>query len=63
MERNTVVIVNGREMKFGDYLGFMYNENNIRNCSQCPENRDWDSGNALPCGEYNCWVRLHCRRN
>jgi hypothetical protein len=45
------------------YIRFMYDESNIGNCSQCPENRDDDGWqNRLPCGQQNCWVECHCHR-
>ena len=38
-----------------NYLAFMYNEDNIHNCSECPENRNEDSwGGKMPCGQQNC---------
>lgn len=43
------------------YREFMSNPENERNCSVCPENRgmsDWQD--RLPCGQWNCWVRIHC---
>lgn len=40
-----------------EYCDFMFNENNIMNCNECPENQDFDSWeNKLPCGQQNCWV-------
>ena len=65
MKKVEIVVVNGKEIEVNDYIDFMYNEKNIGHCSQCPENRDCGNGpngNVLPCGQYNCWVRLHCRR-
>lgn len=45
-----------------NYLAFMYNEDNIHNCSECPENRNEDSwGGKMPCGQQNCWVKAHCQ--
>ena len=41
-----------------EYTEFMYNKKNIHNCERCPENnKDKDK---LPCGQYNCWVSIHC---
>lgn len=43
------------------YREFMSNPENERNCSVCPENMgmsDWQD--RLPCGQWNCWVRIHC---
>lgn len=45
------------------YLGFMYNKANTRNCKECPESRGFTpgaDGNILPCGQYHCWVSVHC---
>lgn len=45
------------------YIKFMYNKENIRKCEVCPENRKFDSGasgNRRPCGQFNCWVAVHC---
>ena len=47
-----------------DYKTFMYDENNVRKCDGCPENKGMASdasGNRLPCGQYNCWVSVHCQ--
>ena len=46
-----------------EYVKFMYNPDNYYNCKQCPENRNAPAGcnfNILPCGQYHCWVGLHC---
>lgn len=40
------------------YKDFMYNPDNVRNCSECPENIG--DTNNLPCGQQNCWVSCHC---
>lgn len=42
-----------------EYLEFMHNPNNIRQCGGCPENQGFKGNNKLPCGQ-NCWVSLHC---
>lgn len=42
------------------YREFMYNPDNICNCSECPERGISNSDYGLPCGQQNCWVRLHC---
>ena len=37
------------------YLEFMYNPENVGNCSECPENTgasDWQG--QKPCGQQNC---------
>lgn len=53
-----------REEFIKNYLKFMYNPDNELNCSECPENRGFDSWqNRKPCGQQNCWVTCHCRRN
>ena len=45
-----------------EYCDFMFNENNIMNCNQCPENKDFDSWESkLPCGQQNCWVYCHVK--
>ncbi len=46
-----------------EYIKFMYNPENINNCSKCPENQNFSSwpGNKLPCGQFHCWVELHCK--
>lgn len=44
------------------YLEFMTNPDNKRNCSKCPANEgfsDWQD--RYPCGQWSCWVTLHCR--
>lgn len=48
------------------YIEFMYDKNNICNCSECPENPGVIFGkpsNTLfdgrPCGQQNCWVTCH----
>ena len=42
------------------YIAFMNNPENIRNCSNCPERltRVCQSEILLPCGQMNCWVAL-----
>ena len=46
-----------------EYLTFMYNEDNIRACDRCPENcgAKHMTEAILPCGQYHCWVALHCK--
>lgn len=44
------------------YCNFMYNPDNSCNCSECPENKGFDSWqNRYPCGQQNCWVDIHCK--
>lgn len=46
-----------------NYIDFMCNPENERNCSECPENNDFDNWqNRLPCGQQNCWVTCHCKK-
>lgn len=40
------------------YRDFMYNPDNVCNCSECPENIGNTSN--LPCVQQNCWVSCHC---
>lgn len=43
------------------YRKFMCNPENSGNCANCPENRGENSWqNRLPCGQWRCWVDLHC---
>ena len=50
-----------REMSKEEYRDFMYNPENVRNCEQCPENQGCDDFQyRLPCGQWHCWVELHC---
>ena len=54
----------GHKMTTSEYREWMSNQNNVRNCEECPENRDFNSGingNVLPCGQYNCWVAVACK--
>lgn len=47
-----------------EYKKFMYDESNIMNCQNCPENNNFDSWqDKLPCGQWHCWVEQHCSRN
>ncbi len=42
----------------------MYDPENIRNCDECPMNEGIRSGDTdLPCGQFHCWVEIHCKRN
>ena len=47
------------------YLDFMYNMDNCMKCKKCPENRsysvDCGTGSVGPCGQQNCWVKVHCK--
>lgn len=35
---------------------------NSGNCAECPYNEGFSEwpGNRLPCGQFHCWVDLHC---
>lgn len=49
-----------------EYLNFMYDPKNLHHCEGCPENHGFESGadgNTLPCGQYHCWVAVHCGIN
>ena len=51
------------EKRIKDYCAFMYNPENIGNCAECPENRDFVQGSGYicgPCGQQNCYVDVHC---
>ena len=46
-----------------EYKKFMYNKENRFKCSKCPVNRHFDDWqDRYPCGQWNCWVDIHCRR-
>ena len=46
------------------YTDFMYDPDNIRKCDNCPENNGFDDWqDRLPCGQYHCWVSVHCKFN
>ena len=40
--------------KAESYKAFMYNPDNVRNCSECPVNIGIENTD-LPCGQQNCW--------
>ena len=42
----------------------MFDEDNIRNCAECPLNTGCDSwpGTTLPCGQQNCWCEIYIAR-
>ena len=43
------------------YREFIFDAQNILKCEKCPENQDMDDWqDRLPCGQWNCWVKLHC---
>ncbi len=49
-------------MEKSEYIEFMCNPNNIGNCENCPE-RCMNNSTNLPCGQYHCWVELHCEES
>ena len=52
------------DIEIKHYREFMYNKNNIHRCDECPANREFDDHNdRKPCGQYNCWVSVHCYPN
>ena len=44
-------------------IEFLYNKDNICNCEHCPYNEGMSHESGNPCGQYNCWVEIHCARN
>ena len=47
------------EQEIKEYKEFMYNEDNICNCEDCPENNEMRG--KYPCGQQSCWVACHCQ--
>lgn len=43
------------------YTRFMCDPANSHNCAECPEN-EHRGNDTLPCGQQNCWVDCHCRK-
>lgn len=42
---------------------FLADTANVDNCEACPYNEGSDSfQNRKPCGQWNCWVEVHCSR-
>ena len=41
---------------------FLYNPANVLRCTDCPMNGEFTAWpeNRLPCGQFHCWVFLHC---
>lgn len=51
-------------MTVQEYLAWLYNRDNICKCERCPDNEGFDagiSGSRFPCGQFHCWVAIHCR--
>lgn len=42
------------------YCDFMYNENNVGNCEECPHGSETWNQYGRPCGQQHCWVAAHC---
>ena len=52
------------EQELKDYRNFMYDENNIGNCDNCPENvgrYNHEYIRQYPCGQQHCWVEEYCK--
>lgn len=46
-----------------EIIDFLYNPENVLNCSECPLNHDFDDWEGKkPCGQQNCWVQVHVER-
>lgn len=41
---------------------WLCNPENAFCCHECPYEMEHPSHDALPCGQYHCWVELTCRR-
>ena len=39
---------------------FLADPDNIGNCKESPYKMEHPSHDALPCGQYHCWVELSC---
>lgn len=47
-------------------VAWLYDEKNVYNCAECPYEMEHPAYDALPCGQYNCWVTLcvaHAKRS
>lgn len=42
------------------YIRFMFNRDNAGNCEECPANIDLAGNGRYACGQYRCWVDVHC---
>ena len=50
------------EKEIEEYISFMYNPENVGKCDACPENKGYDDWqDRKPCGQWDCWVAVHCR--
>lgn len=42
---------------------FLADAANVDNCTACPFNDGFDDfQHRKPCGQWNCWVEVHCSR-
>ena len=58
-------VVNGFKLDGSDnarICAWESNPANCYNCGECPEVMEHPQDGALPCGQFNCWVELTCRR-
>lgn len=44
-----------------ELLDFLTDKRNIERCSDCPYDMGCTGYNQLPCGQYHCWVVVHCK--
>lgn len=53
------------QMTHEEYREWIFNPANSHNCAECPHENGFDSwpGDRLPCGQFNCWVDIHCNRS
>ena len=47
------------EAEVKEYKEFMKNPDNAFRCDICPERKEIEYGCRLPCGQWQCWVRLY----
>lgn len=47
-------------MDYEEARAFLYDEDNAYKCDKCPERREGRHDGQLPCGQYNCWVKVTC---
>lgn len=50
-----------REEWLEKYKEFMYDNSNCGFCENCPENKGMEGNGQLPCGQFRCWVDIHCQ--
>lgn len=46
-------------------VAWLYDKKNEYHCNECPYEMEHPAYDALPCGQYNCWVTLcaaHAKR-